>query len=56
MAKQPHYIGHRKRLRNRFMQQSLESLYDYEVIEILLTFVIPQRDVKLSRGILHLGN
>ena len=46
MESKPHYIDHRKRLRNRFMQQGLESLYDYEVVEILLTFAIPQRDVK----------
>lgn len=46
MESKPHYIDHRKRLRNRFMQQGLENLYDYEVIEILLTFAIPQRDVK----------
>lgn len=46
MESKPHYIDHRKRLRNRFMQQGLEALYDYEVIEILLTFAIPRRDVK----------
>lgn len=46
MEKKPHYINHRKRLRKRFMDLGLDSLADYEVIEILLTFSIPQKDVK----------
>jgi len=40
-----HYIGHRTRLRNRFIQAS-EGLQEYEIVELLLTYVIPQRDVK----------
>ena len=46
MNDKPHYLGHRKRLRSRFMENGIESLANYEVIEILLTFSIPQRDVK----------
>lgn len=42
----PHYLGHRKRLRERFLKVGIESLQDYEIIELLLTFSIPQRDVK----------
>jgi len=37
----PHYLGHRKRLRERFMKYGIESLQDYEVVELLLTFSIP---------------
>ncbi|MCD6366468.1 MAG: DNA repair protein RadC [Bacteroidales bacterium] len=44
--KKPHYLGHRKRLRNRFLNQGIDSLQEYEVIELFLTFIIPQRDVK----------
>lgn len=42
---QEHYIGHRERLRKRFMHTP-ESLQEYEIIELLLTYVIPKRDVK----------
>ena len=41
----PHYWGHRQRLRERFMA-SPESLPDYELLELLLFFSIPRRDVK----------
>jgi DNA repair protein RadC len=44
-----HYIGHRKRLRERFEKNGLESfLEDYEAIELLLTFAIPRKDVKIQ--------
>lgn len=42
----PHYIEHRTRLRNRFLSQGINGLQDYEIIELFLTFVIPQKDVK----------
>ena len=29
--------GHRKRLRNRFLQGGLEGFLDYEIVELLLT-------------------
>ncbi|MCC6502807.1 MAG: hypothetical protein IT362_06710 [Deltaproteobacteria bacterium] len=38
--------GHRKRLRERFLRSSLEGFHDYEVVELLLTYAIPRRDVK----------
>ena len=38
--------GHRKRLRERFEQSALDGFHDHEVLELLLTFVIPRRDVK----------
>ena len=42
----PHYIKHRERLRKRFLSNGISSLQDYEIIELFLTFVIPQKDVK----------
>jgi len=42
----PHYLEHRTRLRNRFLDQGINSLQPYEIIELFLTFVIPQKDVK----------
>ena len=44
-AKLPHYTGHRKRLREKYLQ-SAQSLADYELLELLLTYSIPRRDVK----------
>jgi len=41
-----HYLGHRKRLRDKLTQSGIENLQDYEIVELLLTFSIPQRDVK----------
>jgi DNA repair protein RadC len=41
-----HYLGHRKRLRERFIKSGLDGLADYEVIELLLTLAIPRSDVK----------
>lgn len=38
--------GHRKRLRNRFLQGGLEGFLDYEIIELLLTLGTPRRDCK----------
>ena len=42
----PHYVGHRQRLRERFLKVGLEGLADYEVVELLLTLAIPRSDVK----------
>jgi len=43
---EPHYRGHRERLRKRFLKSGLESFADYEVVELLLTLAIPRHDVK----------
>jgi DNA repair protein RadC len=42
----PHYTGHRERLRARFLTGGFESLHDYELLELLLTYAIPMQDVK----------
>lgn len=46
MSDKPHYIDHRRRLRERFQKAGAEGLQDYEIIELLLTYAIPRRDVK----------
>lgn len=55
---EPHYLGHRKRLRNRFIKSGLEGFAEHEVIELLLTLAIPRKDVKKpAKGLLeHFGN
>ena len=42
----PHYHGHRKRLRERFLKSGLAGFAEHEVIELLLTLAIPRADVK----------
>ncbi len=44
--KQPHYHGHRDRLRERFLQGGADALADYELLELILFMAIPRRDVK----------
>ncbi len=42
----PHYLGHRKRLKERLLQGGAGSLPDYELLEILLFSGNPRGDVK----------
>jgi len=42
----PHYLGHRQRLRDRFLKGGSDALADYELLELILFLAIPQRDVK----------
>lgn len=41
-----HRIGHRQRLRERFMRAGVDGLQDYELLELVLFRAIPRRDVK----------
>ncbi len=38
--------GHRRRLRERFTKSGLAGFHDHEILELLLTYAIPRRDVK----------
>jgi DNA repair protein RadC len=38
--------GHRRRLKQKFMNSGIETLHEYEALELLLTYVIRQQDVK----------
>ena len=46
LANQPHYLGHRQRLRDRFLAGGDNGLPDYELLELLLFFSIPKIDTK----------
>jgi DNA repair protein RadC len=48
---EPHYHKHRRRLRERFLKNGLESFPDYEAIELLFTLAIPRKDVKIPAKI-----
>ena len=39
-------IGHRKRLREKFIKSGLASFADYEVVELLLSLGTPRKDCK----------
>jgi DNA repair protein RadC len=42
----PHYLGHRERLRERFMEGGADALPDYELLELVLYKAIPRGDTK----------
>jgi DNA repair protein RadC len=39
-------LGHRKRLRDKFLESGLSGFHDYEVIEMLLSISTPRKDCK----------
>lgn len=43
---QPHWHGHRDRLRAKLLERGAGALADYEVLEVLLMAFIPRQDVK----------
>lgn len=42
----PHYLGHRARLKEKFLASSGNELTDYERLEMILALAIPRKDVK----------
>lgn len=43
----PHYIGHRKRVKEKFLQFDSKNFQDYEILEILLFLAYPRIDTKI---------
>lgn len=58
MAEKPHYVGHRERLRDRFLSRGPDAIADYELLEMLLFAASPRADVKpLAKRLLkHFGS
>ena len=54
----PGHVGHRHRLRERFLKAGPDALPDYELLELLLFWAIPRQDVKplAKRLIGHFGS
>lgn len=46
VEEKPHYLGHRDRLRERFISAGHGALPDYELLELLLFRLIPRADTK----------
>jgi DNA repair protein RadC len=42
----PHYKDHRQRLKKKFIESGTDAFHDYEALELLLSYAIPQKDVK----------
>ena len=57
-TEEPHYTGHRQRLRARFAESGPDALADYDLLELVLFTLIPRRDVKpLAKSLLaHFGS
>jgi len=50
----PHYKDHRQRLKKKFAESGTDAFHDYEVLELLLSYAIPQKDVKpLAKDLLR---
>ena len=41
-----YYLGHRQRIKDKFLNSGSSSFSDYELLELLLTTTIPRKDVK----------
>jgi DNA repair protein RadC len=46
MQNRPDHLGHRRRLREKFLKSGSGALHDYELVELLLAHAVPRRDVK----------
>ena len=42
----PSYIGHRQRIKTKYEKSGLNGWLDYEVLELVLSYAIPQKDTK----------
>ena len=58
MAFSQENAGHRQRLRERFINAGITAFAPHEILELLLTYSIPQRDVKpLAKSLIaHFGS
>ena len=39
--------GHRKRVKDRYIEEGLDSFSDHEIVELILFYCIPQRDTNV---------
>lgn len=46
LIERPHFYGHRKRMKEKFISTDSASFSEYELLELLLFFAIPRKDVK----------
>ena len=41
--------GHRERIRQRYIEGGINGLLEYEVLELLLSYIIPRKDCKKNK-------
>lgn len=47
-------LGHRSRVKDRFLREGIDTFADYEILELLLFFIIPRRDTKdMAHALMH---
>ncbi|MFH1310349.1 MAG: hypothetical protein ABIH85_06705, partial [Candidatus Omnitrophota bacterium] len=44
--KEPGYIGHRQRIKEKYEKSGIDGWLDYEVLELALSYAIPRKDTK----------
>lgn len=45
-TKKPNYVGHRKRIKEKYEKSGIDGWLDYEVLELALSYTIPRKDTK----------
>jgi len=45
-AKKPGYLGHRKRIKEKYEKSGIDGWLDYEVLELVLSYAISRKDTK----------
>lgn len=54
MKDKPDYLGHRKRIREKYLKSGIDSMHEYEALELLLTYAIPRKNVKpIAKRLIH---
>lgn len=54
MTNDDHASGHRERLRQKLLKRGMDALETYELLEMILFYVLPRRDTKpLAKKLLH---
>ena len=51
-VKEPHYIGHRQRLKDKYCSNGIKGWLDHEILEFILSFAIPRKDTKKTAKLL----
>ena len=49
--KQPDYLGHRQRLRSRFLSNEGRDMADYELLELVLTMLAEATTTEISKTV-----
>ena len=44
--KTSHYLGHRKRIKEKYKKAGFSGWHDYEVLEFALSYALPRKDTK----------